>query len=235
MAGRWAERGAATVEMVGVAIAVALLAGALGPWLASSFGPHERPPPVVSRLAAPVTPVEGAPYVNLNHRLPPWPRYAESSGDLATLAAELWAVALHGYELSEGNTEAFASGFKRCFSADVRSLYEDPLGELSLAAVNRSERGGGGGDSGQNRGADRPSLILLEFAIEEAADISPAARRLFEDGIRQIRSGDSGGSGRTLNREAGCLAWDIGATRGLRRAREHLERRGASRAERLRG
>lgn len=232
MAGHEAQRGAATVEVVGVVVVVALLMGALGPLLARSIVVDESPPPVVSRIAAPVASIEGAPYINLEQRLPPWPRYSEGSGHLTAVASDTWAVALYGYGISHGNSSAFADGFRSCFLADARSLYENPVGELSLL-VSRRAAPHAEVSGGSSKRDGRPlSLLLLEFVEEEGRGIGSAARRLFEEGAPQARGGDIRGYGRTLNREAGCLAWDVGVTRSLRLGREHLEQRTRDRSAR---
>lgn len=234
MAGRRAQRGAATVEAIGVIVALALLVGALGPLLARSVSVDERPPPVVSRLAAPVAPIEGAPYINLEQRLPPWPRYSEGSGNPAAVASDSWAVALYGSEIAQENTTAFAVGFRRCFMADVRTLAENPLGAVPLAVSQTAQARADTSGRSRKRDLRRLSLLLLRFVVEEGEDVGPATRRLFEEGLAQARAGDIQGYGQALNREAGCLAWDIGVIRSLRLGKGHLERRGEDRAARAR-
>ncbi len=234
MARRPHQRGAATTELVGIVAIVAALLGALGPLLAGSVSLDERPPPVVARLAAPVAPIEGAPYVNLEQRLPPWPRYAESSGDLAMLGAEVWAQAIYGYRIARGNTVAFTDGFRSCFVADVRALSEDPLGEIHVLLATRGTRDRPGPRGGE-RSPERDASRLLQIVVEEAGDLGPAARRLYADGAAQVRRGDIAGAGRALNREAGCLAWDVGVTRALGRGRKYLEDRARDRVERSLG
>lgn len=218
--------------MIGVIVAVALLVGALGPLLAGSVSADDRPPQVVSRLAAPVAPIEGAPYINLEQRLPSWPRYSEDSGHLAAVASDSWAVALVGYEIAWENTAAFADGFRRCFLADVRSLAENPLGEVPLGLSQRVEARSGASGGSRKQDLRRRSLLLLRFVVEEGEDIGPATKRLVDEGLAQVQAGDIEGYGRTLGREAGCLAWDVGVTRGLRLGRKHFERRAVDRAER---
>lgn len=226
------QRGAATVELIGIGVVIALLMAGLSSWLPRNVAVDEDPPPVVSRLAAPIAPIEGAPDSNLNHRLPPWPRYAQSSGNLAQVGAEAWAVALEGYELLDQNPAAFGEGFRRCFLEDVRSLYEDPLGEPAQLVASRAGTHRRRPKSDERSDGRPSSLVLLAAVVKEAGGIGPATRRVFEDGLEQIRRGDIEAYGQTLSREAGCLAWDIGVMRGVGAGTKLLTSRARDRAER---
>lgn len=202
------------MELAGIGVVVALLLAALSVWLPRSVELDQRPPPIVSRLAAPIAPIEGAPYENLEQRLPPWPRYAESSGILARTRARAWAVALEWDELGRANTIAFVDGFRQCLLEEARSFQRDPL-RRGLELV-----------------VPMP-IPAFSNETEEASEYSLLESALFEPLREEVARSPAGGVSMRLSAEAGCIAFDYVYARGKGAAERVVKEQIRKRLERV--
>jgi hypothetical protein len=122
-------RGQATVETVGIAVAVVLAVAATTTWLLAAVRPPDRPPDVVAQVARPLGFPDGIRY----WALPSVPLGEEGAqepiGDILRSAGRVLHTGVRGYGVAR--TE-FDRGFRRRLGERLREIADDPLGTPTI-------------------------------------------------------------------------------------------------------
>jgi hypothetical protein len=194
-----AQRGQATVEMVGITVMVALLLAAASAWLLREARPPSRPPAFIATVSTPLVRDPGP----FDYRYPfPGPRFESPRGRDDEPIGRVLRGARGGIVIGWQMSEAFDRGFRARMRERGAMLLDDPLGSLATA----------------------PDLETLTGVATVRQGIDNA-RRLWEYG-RELRSMPAREAALRLSEDAGALAADIAIEAAKRGARKGVEKAG---------
>jgi hypothetical protein len=187
---RVAERGQATVEMVGMTVVVALLVAATSAWLVRAVRPPDAPPDAIGAVAAPLH-REPAPF-DYAYPLPgrgfqlPLGRDDEPIGRVLRIVGR---GAREGFVVAIEMRHAFARAYAMRLRDRAEGLLRDPLGELVRPNQLTLEGAARSGLLNAGRlwayGRELRSLPLREAALRAAADAGALAADLTVDAAKR--------------------------------------------------